>query len=84
MFLISSKTIAQSLALLAIGPTLSILQDKVIKPSVLIFPKVGLNPLTPHLVEGDIIEPKVSVPIAKLISPAATAEADPAEDPLEP
>ena len=47
-------------------------------------PKVGLNPVTPHLVDGDIIEPKVSVPIANATRPAATAEADPADDPLEP
>ena len=37
-----------------------------------------------HLVEGEIIEPNVSVPIENPTSPADVADADPAEDPLEP
>ena len=45
---------------------------------------VGLNPVTPHLVDGDIIDPRVSVPIANATKPAETAEAEPAEEPLEP
>ena len=32
---------------------------------------------------GDTIDPSVSVPIANPTTPAAVAEADPAEDPLE-
>jgi len=51
---------------------------------VLTPPYVGLNPLTPHLVDGEIIDPSVSVPIENPTSPAAVAEAEPAEDPLEP
>src|SRR5688572_17118423 len=47
-------------------------------------PKVGRNPVTPQRVEGDTIEPSVSVPIAKATNPALVAEADPAEEPLDP
>ena len=38
----------------------------------------------PHRVEGEIIDPQVSVPMAKATSPAAVADAEPAEDPLDP
>ena len=34
-------------------------------------PKVGRSPVTPQRVEGDTIEPQVSLPIAKPTSPAA-------------
>tara|TARA_B100000965_G_C19246216_1_gene606626 strand:+ start:481 stop:666 length:186 start_codon:yes stop_codon:yes gene_type:complete len=60
------------------------LQDKVINPSVETELNVGLNPVTPHLVEGDTIDPSVSVPIANATKPAEAAEAEPAEEPLEP
>tara|TARA_B100001287_G_scaffold117179_1_gene98628 strand:+ start:1373 stop:1558 length:186 start_codon:yes stop_codon:yes gene_type:complete len=60
------------------------LQDNVIKPSVLTDPYVGLNPVTPHLVDGEIIEPSVSVPIVNGSKDAAEAEADPADEPLDP
>ena len=53
-------------------------------PSVGTELNVGLNPVTPHLVDGDIIDPRVSVPIANATKPAETAEAEPAEEPLEP
>ena len=60
------------------------LQDNVMNPSVGTELNVGLNPVTPHLVDGDIIDPRVSVPIANATKPAETAEAEPAEEPLEP
>ena len=53
-------------------------------PVLLTRPNVGLKPVTPHRVDGDTIDPKVSVPIEKATNPAAVDEADPAEDPLEP
>ena len=37
--------------------------------------------MVPQRVEGETIEPQVSVPMANATSPAAVAEADPAEDP---
>src|SRR5690606_3544820 len=75
---------ALSSALRHIGPTLSRLQQRVIAPERLTVPKVGRRPVAPHLVEGETIEPRVSVPIAKGRSPATVAAADPAEEPLEP
>ena len=47
-------------------------------------PNVGRSPLNPQVEAGEIMDPQVSVPMAKGISPAAVAEADPAEDPEEP
>ena len=44
-------------------------------------PKVGLRPTTPHRAEGMRIEPPPSAPMAIGTSPAATAAAEPAEDP---
>jgi hypothetical protein len=47
-------------------------------------PNVGLSPVVPQRCDGEVMEPSVSVPIAKAHRPAAVAEADPAEDPLDP
>src|SRR5438105_7474936 len=47
-------------------------------------PNVGLSPVTPHRVEGDEIEPRVSVPIENPTSPAEVALDGPADEPLEP
>src|SRR3546814_20280841 len=44
-------------------------------------PYVGLMPLTPHKAAGWRTEPPVSVPVAAMTRPAATALADPPEDP---
>src|SRR6188474_1154779 len=60
------------------------LQESAIAPDLLTRPKVGRSPLTPFRVEGEMIEPSVSVPIEKPTSPAAVADAGPADDPLEP
>jgi len=53
-------------------------------PERLIEPNVGRNPVAPHLVEGETIEPNVSVPIVNGSSPATTDAAEPAEEPLDP
>ena len=45
---------------------------------------MGLRPVTRQRLEGETIEPHVSVPMANPTSPAAVAEADPADEPLEP
>src|SRR5215212_2758437 len=77
------RTNAQSSTVLQIGPILSMLQLRPIAPNLLTRPYVGLTPATPHLVLGDTMEPNVSVPIEKPTSPAAVADPEPADDPLE-
>src|SRR5260370_42114866 len=77
-------TRAQSSAERQIGPSLSIVQANAIAPVRGTKPNVGRNPVVPQRVEGDEIEPNVSEPIAKATQPAATAEAGPADEPLEP
>lgn len=47
-------------------------------------PNVGRSPVTPQRVLGDEMLPSVSLPMANGTSPAATALAGPALDPLEP
>jgi hypothetical protein len=63
---------------------LSIVQANVIAPVRGTEPNVGRKPVVPQRVEGDEIEPNVSEPIAKATHPAAVAEADPADEPLDP
>ncbi len=48
----------------AIGPTLSIVHESAMAPKRETRPYVGRKPLTPH-VDGEMIDPFVSVPIAK-------------------
>src|SRR5690348_929612 len=80
----ASKTSAQSSALRQIGPSLSIVQDSAMAPVRGTRPKVGRNPLNPHVRDGDVMEPLVSDPIEKPTNPAAVAEAGPADEPLDP
>ncbi len=75
---------AQSSTVLHMGPILSIDQLSGIAPARLTLPKVGRSPVMPQRVEGATIDPHVSVPMAKATSPAAVAEPDPADDPLDP
>ena len=56
------------------------LQDKAMAPARLTRPKVGLRPVAPHRVEGETMEPRVSLPMAKPTSPATVADAEPAEE----
>jgi len=46
-------------------------------------PKLGLNPTTPQNAAGRMTEPLVWLPIASGTTPAATAAADPIDDPPE-
>src|SRR3954464_10696829 len=78
------KMIAASVALRQIGPVLSRLQLSTMAPVLLMEPKLGRNPVTPQVCEGEMIDPHVSVPIAKGSSPAETAAAEPADEPLDP
>src|ERR1035438_5697561 len=80
---IASRTNAQSSTERAIGPSLSMVQLSAMAPVRGTKPKVGRSPVSPHRVEGDEMDPSVSEPIAKATQPAATALAEPAEDPLD-
>src|SRR5262245_11121945 len=60
------------------------LQLSAIAPARLTRPKVGRRPVTPQRVEGDTIDPHVSVPSVKPTRPAAVAAAEPAYEPLDP
>src|SRR5215467_3896770 len=81
---IASSTSAVSSTLRQIGPNLSMLHESAIAPVRGTNPNVGRNPVHPQRVLGDEIEPSVSDPIANATHPAATAEAEPAEEPLDP
>src|SRR3954464_14593528 len=80
----ASSTIAQSSTLRQRGPSLSIVHDSAMAPVRGTRPKVGRRPVVPQRVDGEEMEPSVSVPIAKPTQPAATADAEPADDPEEP
>src|SRR5215207_7751233 len=75
---------AASSAVRQIGPALSRLQQSTIAPLLLTVPKLGRKPVAPQRVDGETMEPRVSVPIVKGSKPATTEDADPADDPLEP
>jgi hypothetical protein len=59
-------------------------QESAIAPVRGTNPNVGRKPVVPQRVEGEEIDPSVSDPMAKATHPAAVAEADPADDPLDP
>src|SRR6476659_7788987 len=80
----TSSTSAVSATDRAMTPTLSSVQRSVMHPYRLVRPYVGRSPTTPQVDDGEMIEPFVSVPTAKPTSPAAVAEAGPANDPLAP
>src|SRR5438552_13786347 len=75
------STMAQSSALRARGPSLSIVQASAIAPWRLTSPYVGRNPVTPQYAAGVRIEPDVSDPIANGTRPAATAAPGPLDEP---
>ena len=63
------------------GPTQSKELDGGYTPFLLTRPKVGFKPKTPQHAAGIRIEPPVSVPRVKSACLAATAAAEPLEDP---
>src|SRR5258708_18713019 len=77
------NTSAQSSTVRQMGPGLSMVQLKPIAPYRLTRPYVGRSPTTPHVVEGEMMEPSVSVPSEKPTNPADVDAADPAEEPLD-
>src|SRR3954464_14751619 len=66
------------------GPSLSMLQERAMAPVRGTRPKVGRRPVTPHRVDGDEMEPRVSEPMAKATHPADVADDEPADEPDEP
>src|SRR5579859_5895922 len=66
------------------GPSLSMVHERAIAPVRGTIPKVGRRPVVPQRVDGEEMDPSVSEPMAKATQPAAVADAEPAEDPLEP
>src|SRR5260370_13584683 len=63
------------------GPAVSWLKVIGTMPARLISPTVGLTVTTPFWLAGESSEPEVSVPIATVANPAATATAEPELDP---
>src|SRR4051812_3933883 len=72
---------AASVTLRAIGPSVSWLADSGMTPARLTRPTVGLTPTRPLQLDGDTIEPSVSLPIAAAHRLAATATPDPLLEP---
>src|SRR5579884_1115753 len=75
------NTMPQSSADLQIGPILSSVHDSAIAPCRLTNPYVGRNPVQPQKALGVRIDPDVSDPRANVTSPAATALAEPLDEP---
>src|SRR3954468_1821666 len=75
------KIAAQSSAVRAIGPILSIVKHSAIAPVRGTRPYVGRNPLTLQNAAGTVIDPHVSVPMAKPTMPSPTAAPAPLLDP---
>src|SRR5256885_11897194 len=72
---------AASATVRVIGPAVSWLCAIGTMPVRLTRPSVGLMPTRPLPVDGDTIEPSVSVPMAKAARLAATAAPEPELDP---
>ena len=78
------KTIAQSSMVRHSGPTRSMLHASTIPPDRLTRPNVGRSAEMPQTLAGDMMDPRVSVPMPNATHPAAVADVGPAEDPLDP
>ena len=73
--------IADPLTVSVIGPAVSCVEEIGIMCSCDNNPTVGLKPTIPIIVDGHIMDPFVSVPIAAATIPEATAEPLPELDP---
>src|SRR5262245_62102097 len=78
------NTSATSLIERHMGPGRSWPHDSPIPPCRVTRPNVGRSALSPLRVDGEMIEPAVSVPMEKPTHPAAVAEPGPADEPLDP
>src|SRR5919106_1461648 len=75
------SSVAQSRTSRVNVPTVSSAEAKAMSPYREMRPYVGFNPTTPHSAAGWRTEPPVSVPSPHTASPAATAAAEPPEEP---
>ena len=75
------RTAAASATVRACGPTVSWVSEIGTTPARLVRPTVGLMPTTPLALAGQTIEPSVSVPTDSTARSAATATAEPLEEP---
>src|SRR5580698_155781 len=71
----------QSSAVRAMGPSLSMVHAMDMAPWRLTRPKLGRMPEMPHHEVGQMMEPRVSDPMAHGARPAATIAPEPLEDP---
>src|ERR1700761_9796110 len=65
----------------AIGPAVSCARDSGTMPVLLTRPRVGLRPTTPQALDGETIDPSVSVPMASGAKPAERPAAEPELEP---
>ncbi len=77
----SDHIVATSSTLRAIGPTVSSVGQSGKTPSVGMSPHSDFNPTTSHAADGSRTEQPVSVPSARSHNPAASAAAEPLEEP---
>src|SRR5689334_23201450 len=77
----ADRSVAVSRTFRANVPTWSSDDANAINPYREMRPYVGFNPTTPHSAAGCRTDPPVSLPIAQTASPAATAAAEPPDDP---
>src|SRR6478609_4614106 len=75
------SSIAQSSTVRAIGPQWSNVNEFGMTPARLTSPELGINPASPQNDAGPRIEPPVSEPSEAGTMPAASAAADPLDDP---
>src|SRR5262249_44059317 len=78
---IAPKRIAASSTVFVIGPIWSRLEVSAMRPDRETEPYVVLSPTTPQNAAGCLIEPPVSEPSAAVAMFAATAAAEPPDDP---
>src|SRR5215469_10992644 len=71
----------QSSALRAMGPSLSMVHAIAIAPNRLTRPKLGRMPERPHQEVGQMMEPRVSEPMAQGARPADTTAPEPLDEP---
>ena len=75
------SSIAASVTVRVIGPSVSWLTDSGMTPARLTSPMVGLIPTRPLRLAGETIDPSVSLPIAAAHRLAAVATAEPLLEP---
>ena len=78
---ITVSSAAASATVRAIGPAVSCVAEMGMIPERLARPTVGLIPTMPHMLDGQTIDPSVSVPIAAAHRFADAAAPDPELDP---